>query len=70
VGHDRNAHAARPAFYKAAGVGHDHRFRSGAHGEACTCPWFSKYQGQRGPCKHILAASMMDQEIAEKGAAQ
>ena len=22
----------------------------------CTCPWFSKYQGERGPCKHVLAA--------------
>ncbi|AHJ96280.1 SWIM zinc finger family protein [Hymenobacter swuensis] len=24
----------------------------------CTCPWFSGNQGQRGPCKHILAAQM------------
>lgn len=23
--------------------------------ERCTCEWFSKYQGERGPCKHILA---------------
>lgn len=22
----------------------------------CTCPWFAKHQGQRGPCKHVLAA--------------
>ncbi len=21
----------------------------------CTCTWFAKYQGERGPCKHILA---------------
>jgi hypothetical protein len=21
----------------------------------CTCPWFAKYQGERGPCKHVLA---------------
>jgi hypothetical protein len=21
----------------------------------CTCPWFAKHQGQRGPCKHVLA---------------
>ena len=26
----------------------------------CTCPWFSRYQGQRGPCKHILAARIQD----------
>lgn len=23
---------------------------------ACTCPWFGKHQGMRGPCKHVLAA--------------
>ncbi len=22
---------------------------------ACTCPWHGKHQGERGPCKHILA---------------
>jgi predicted nucleic acid-binding Zn finger protein len=27
-----------------------------AEGDRCTCPWFSKHQGQRGPCKHVLAA--------------
>jgi hypothetical protein len=21
----------------------------------CTCPWFAKHLGQRGPCKHVLA---------------
>ena len=26
-----------------------------ANGERCTCAWFSKYQGERGPCKHVLA---------------
>lgn len=26
--------------------------------DQCTCPWHSKYQGLRGPCKHILAARM------------
>ncbi|MEL7519470.1 MAG: SWIM zinc finger family protein [Pseudomonadota bacterium] len=58
------------AIYEVEGTGTVHRVRLSESGEACTCPWFSKYQGQRGPCKHILAASMMDQEIAEKGAAQ
>lgn len=23
-------------------------------GERCTCEWYSKYQGERGPCKHVL----------------
>jgi len=22
----------------------------------CSCPWFAKHQGERGPCKHVLAA--------------
>jgi hypothetical protein len=24
----------------------------------CTCQWFTNYQGQRGPCKHVLAAQL------------
>ncbi len=24
----------------------------------CTCPWYGKYRGYRGPCKHILAARL------------
>jgi hypothetical protein len=27
-------------------------------GSRCTCPWFAKNGGQRGPCKHILAVEM------------
>ncbi|REC48519.1 SWIM zinc finger family protein [Chryseobacterium pennipullorum] len=27
--------------------------------ERCTCEWFSKYQGLRGPCKHVLAVKKM-----------
>jgi hypothetical protein len=30
----------------------------GAEPPRCTCPWFTGNQGQRGPCKHILAAQM------------
>ena len=30
----------------------------GSEGPRCTCPWFSGHQGQRGPCKHILATQM------------
>lgn len=28
-------------------------------GNLCSCPWFSRYAGQRGPCKHVLAAQMV-----------
>jgi hypothetical protein len=27
-------------------------------GNKCTCHWYSRYQGQRGACKHILAVRM------------
>lgn len=29
-----------------------------AGGARCTCPWWGKYQGTRGPCKHVLAATV------------
>ncbi len=29
--------------------------------ERCTCEWFSKYQGERGPCKHVLAVKKIIQ---------
>jgi len=35
-----------------------HHVRLRPDGDRCTCPWFSKHQGQRGPCKHVLAARM------------
>ena len=25
----------------------------------CTCPWFAKHQGLRGPCKHVLAVEVL-----------
>ena len=40
------------------GTGVVHHVRLRPDGDRCTCPWFSKHQGQRGPCKHILAARM------------
>ena len=33
-----------------------HRVREVDGELQCTCPWFAKHQGQRGPCKHVLAA--------------
>ncbi|MGV3485565.1 MAG: hypothetical protein ACO1RT_14200 [Planctomycetaceae bacterium] len=27
-------------------------------GDRCSCVWFSRHQGQRGPCKHVLAARL------------
>ena len=36
-----------------------HRVREVGDELHCTCPWFAKYQGARGPCKHVLAAEAM-----------
>ncbi|WP_430867893.1 SWIM zinc finger family protein [Demequina aurantiaca] len=27
--------------------------------DRCTCPWFAKHRGERGPCKHVLAAGLV-----------
>lgn len=35
-----------------------HRVTQGDAGWLCTCPWFAKNGGQRGPCKHVLAVEM------------
>lgn len=37
----------------------DHVVRRTPDGDRCTCPWFAKYKGTRGPCKHILAADLV-----------
>lgn len=40
----------------AAGV--EHRIRSTADGWTCTCPWYGRHRGDRGPCKHMLAVQL------------
>jgi hypothetical protein len=34
----------------------DHRVSFADDGDTCTCPWWGKHRGTRGPCKHVLAA--------------
>jgi hypothetical protein len=36
----------------------EHHVTFGAVGDRCTCPWWGKYAGARGPCKHVLAARL------------
>ena len=36
----------------------EHVVRRTDTGDRCTCPWFAKHQGSRGPCKHVLAADL------------
>jgi hypothetical protein len=40
-----------------ASGGTEHRVREVQGELRCTCPWFAKHQGERGPCKHVLAAN-------------
>ncbi|MDJ0770681.1 MAG: SWIM zinc finger family protein [Ilumatobacter sp.] len=32
--------------------------RQTADGATCTCAWFAKHRGERGPCAHVLAARL------------
>lgn len=35
-----------------------HRVTFASPRDVCTCPWWGRHQGSRGPCKHVLAARM------------
>jgi hypothetical protein len=48
------------------GSGVKHRVRLTGDGFSCTCPWFSKHQGRRGPCKHVLAVQLATDEGAKQ----
>ncbi|WP_332642671.1 SWIM zinc finger family protein [Aeromicrobium sp.] len=38
----------------------EHVVRRTADGDdRCTCPWYAKHKGARGPCKHVLAADLV-----------
>ena len=45
-----------------AGTGVEHRVRLSSGQARCTCPWFAKYLGTRGPCKHVLAVQILVEE--------
>jgi SWIM zinc finger len=36
-------------------------------GDTCTCPWWGKHRGTRGPCKHVLAARIALSDSAGAG---
>ena len=37
----------------------EHVVRRTPDGDRCTCPWFAKHKGSRGPCKHVLAVDLV-----------
>lgn len=44
--------------FRVAGTDVHHFVRLLDSGDRCSCPWFAKHQGSRGPCKHVLAAQL------------
>lgn len=44
-----------------AGTGTEHRVRISAEEARCTCPWYAKHRGTRGPCKHVLAVQIVEE---------
>ena len=48
-----------------AGVRYDVRLGTAAIDDRCTCPWYAKYRGTRGPCKHALAARILASGLDE-----
>jgi hypothetical protein len=36
----------------------EYRVRIGPGGRACTCPWWGRHPGDRGPCAHMLAVQL------------
>ena len=42
----------------------EHVVRRTADGDRCTCPWYAKHKGSRGPCKHVLAADLVRKQHA------
>lgn len=47
------------------GTGVAHFVRLRPEGDRCSCPWSSKHQQARGPCKHILAARLFVEQTKD-----
>ena len=69
---DAGAVTLAPGGAVVRGGSSQHRVTFGEPHDLCTCPWWGKHQGTRGPCKHVLAARLAAQQAAsapEPGAA-
>jgi hypothetical protein len=44
--------------------GTEHVVRQVDGGDRCTCPWYAKHRGTRGPCKHVLAVDLVRRQQA------
>lgn len=50
--------SAAPIVANVRSGGADHTVREVDGALRCTCPWYAKYRGERGPCKHVLAVEV------------
>jgi hypothetical protein len=41
------------------GAGVEHHVRLTRDASRCTCPWYGRHAGERGPCKHVLAVQLL-----------
>jgi hypothetical protein len=48
-----------------SGTRYDVRLGAGVEDDRCTCPWYAKYRGTRGPCKHALAARIVARQTGD-----
>ena len=55
---ERGAVRATDAGATVTSNGVDHRVTWTAGAARCTCAWWSRHRGERGPCKHVLAAEI------------
>jgi hypothetical protein len=53
------ADAAGLVAWVAGTGGVEHRVRSSDDGWSCTCPWYGRHRGDRGPCKHVIAVQLV-----------
>jgi hypothetical protein len=54
-----NGDASGLAAWVAGPGGVEYHVRSTADGWSCTCPWYGRHRGDRGPCKHVLAVQLV-----------
>ena len=55
------------AGWVAGAGGVEYRVRSGPDGWSCTCPWYGRHRGDRGPCKHVLAVQIVAADADDAG---
>ncbi|MDO5080324.1 SWIM zinc finger family protein [Buchananella hordeovulneris] len=58
------SHAAEVTYVQSGTIRYEVRLGGQPQDDRCTCPWYAKHRGTRGPCKHVLAARIAPQEAS------